>query len=188
MSNLEGVSKNHNEALTRHCVPETVQATPEVWSTIKDDVMSFEKELFGLEDDDISYAFQNTEATVAILRDVKINKVVGITYAEPVAQVYQSGFHPEREKLPGAIYIQNTALDPNYMKQGLVGPLMDCLEEALRAKGYKFIERDSVIAHAYAENIKRKYGDRIMLEIPHPSKWGDQVFFRISLDPLDNRS
>lgn len=181
MSNNEGTPKNHNEALAQRCVPEIVQATPEVWSTIKDDVMSFEKELFGLEETDISYAFQNTEATVAILRDVKTNKVVGITYAEPVAQAYQSGLHAEREKLPDAMYIQNTALNPDYMKQGLVGPLVDCLEEALKAKGYKFIERDSVVAHAYAENIKRKYGDRIILEIPHSSKWGDQIFFRISL-------
>jgi len=181
MPSLEGMPKNHSEASTHRCVPEVVYATPEAWSAIKDDVMSFEKELFGLEDSDISYAFQNTEAIVAILRDVETNKVVGITYAEPVAQAYQSGPRSEREKLSGAIYIQNTALDPDYMKQGLVGPLMDYLEEELRAKGYKFMERDSMVAHAYAENIKRKYGDRVILEIPHSSKWGNQVFFRISL-------
>jgi hypothetical protein len=185
MSNIDGVPKNRNESAARRCVAEMVQATPEGWSAIKDDVMSFEEELFGLEEDEISYAFQNTEATVVILRDTNTSKVIGITYAEPVDQAYQAGFHPEREKLPGAVYIQNTALNPAYMKQGLVGPLMDCLEEALRAKRYKFIERDSMTANSYAENIKRKYRDRIMLEIPHSSKWGDQVFFRIALNPLD---
>jgi ribosomal protein S18 acetylase RimI-like enzyme len=170
-----------SDPLLSHCTAEVTPSTLETWSLIKDDVMVFERELFGLEEEDLIDAFKNPDSTVVIMRDKETNKVVGFTYTEPVQQVYREDFHPERVQLPHTAYIQNTALSGDYRGHKLVGRLMEQLEAELVTKGYEYLERDAVVANNYAENIQKKYGDRIVLAEPHGSRWGDQVFIRIKL-------
>lgn len=170
-----------SDPLVSRCTAEVTPSTLETWSLIKEDVMVFQRELFGLEEEDLIDAFKNPDSTVVILRDKETNKVVGFTYAEPVQQVYKEEFHPERVQLPHTAYIQNTALSGDYRGHKLVGRLMELLEAELVAKGYEYLERDSVVANNYAGNIQKEYGDRIVLAEPHGSRWGDQVFFRIKL-------
>ena len=145
--------------------------------------MPFQKEYFGLEDEDLIGAFNNPDAVIVILRDMRTNKVVGFTYAEPVQQVYKDNFYSERERLHKTAYIQNTALEPAYTGHGLVKNLAVRLENELIAKGYKFIERDALVTNGYAAKIQKKYSERIVHTSPHPSKWGQQMFFRIKLIP-----
>lgn len=170
-----------SDPIASSCTAEVIAPTLESWELLKGDIMPFQKEHFGLEEEDLIDGFKNPEATIVIIRDTDTKKAVGFTYTEPVQKVYRKDFHPEREKLPNTAYIQNTALDPGYIGHKLVGPLMERLEAELVAKGYKYLERDSAVAYDYAANIQKRYGERVVLSEPHTSRWGDQIFFRIKL-------
>lgn len=61
--------------------------------------------------------------------------------------------------------------------------MLDVLDLELLKKGFKFLERDSVTANDFADNIRKAYKGRILLENRHGSKFGEQVFFRINLIP-----
>ena len=121
-----------------------------------------------------------------LLKDTETGHVVGFTYALPAEISYNKDFHPERLNEVKALdskvaYIEDTAIDPEYMGHRLVVPLISTLEEALVNKGYGYFDRDSAVKHNYATNIAKIYGDRIIASHPHESKYGDQVFFRIRL-------
>lgn len=58
---------------------------------------------------------------------------------------------------------------------------METLEEELRRRGYQYIERDTAVEGGYADNVRKNYASRIIEEQPHPSEYGDQVFFCITL-------
>lgn len=172
-----------SDPVASRCVSEVIAPNLEMWNLLKDDIMSFQREHFDLEEEDLIDAFKNPSATIVTIRDSETKKIVGFTYTEPVQQVYRENFHPERARLANTVYIQNTALDPKYMGHKLVGRLMDRLEEELIMKGCEYLERDALVVGNYAANIQKKYGDRVVLAMPHPSKWGDQIFFRIKLLP-----
>lgn len=172
-----------SDPIVSHCVAEVIVPTMETWGLLKNDIMPFQKLHFGLNEEDLAYVFENSDATIVIIRDTKTKRVVGFTYTEPVQQVYGKDFYPEREQLSNTSYVQNTALDPDYIGRKLVGPLMDRLERELVMKGYQYIERDSIITNNYAAKIQKRYGKRIVFAKPHKSKWGDQIFFRIKLLP-----
>ncbi len=171
------------DVITSRCVTEVMPPSLNSWKQIKDDIMPFERLHFGEDfgEDELVGAFENPEAIIVVTRDQVTTKIVGFTYAEPVQKVYREDFHPERKQLPHTAYIQNTALSPDYIGHKLVGPMIERLEAELIAKGYLFIERDSIVSHGYADNIKKNYKDRIVLVAPHESRWGEQIFFRIKL-------
>ena len=58
---------------------------------------------------------------------------------------------------------------------------METLEAELRRRGYKYIERDTAVEGGYADNVRKNYAGRIIEEQPHPSEYGDQVFFCMTL-------
>lgn len=163
------------------CRAESVEATKANWALIKDDVMPFQRRYFGLEDEDLSYAFEDGVARVAVLRDLISGHVVGFTYAEPLQRAYRQDFHPERQQLPDAFYVQNTAIHPDYVGRGLVWNLHDQLHSQLRADGIRFVERDAMVENGYAARIERHYREAIIFAVPHVSRRGDQVYFRIGL-------
>lgn len=143
--------------------------------------MPYQKTYFALEEDDLSYAFEHGVAKVAVLQDLRSNRIVGFTYAEPVQRAYHANFHPEREQLHDACYVQNTAIHPDYVGQGLVWALHDQLHRQLIASGYRFVERDAVTQNGYAAKIERHYRDAIVFAVPHVSRRGSQVYIRIKL-------
>lgn len=123
-------------------------------------------------------------ATNVLLRDKELGRVVGFVFAIPTEEAYSINYPHRQHRQPSVdtAYIADTAISKSYQGHHLVGKMMHVLEEALRGKGYHYVERDSSMANNYASNIKKNYQGSIVAEsLPQPSPVGPQVFFRIRL-------
>ncbi len=169
------------------CLAEGVEATEATWRRIKDDVMPFQKMYFGLEEEDLSYAFEEGVAKVALLRDRRSSRIIGFTYAEPAWRAYGADFHPEREQPRDVCYVQNTAIHADYVGRGLVWTLHDQLYGQLIAGGFRFVERDAMAQNGYAARIQRRYHGSIVFAVPHISRRGEQVYIRMKLSAAHSR-
>lgn len=178
-----GDSQMSREEFQALCTTEVPTPSPELWQTVKADILRFEKEHWaeeGLEEAELQEMFEHPKSTIIFIKNPE-GDLVGYTVAVPVQDAYSDDFCPEREKLPNAAYICNTVLDQRYTGRGLVGPLIARLEQELKIKGYQILERDSTVNFGYADKIRQNYGNQILKSEPHDSQFGPQVFFRIRL-------
>jgi len=115
---------------------------------------------------------------VVLLTGEESSRVRGFTYAIPVTEI-----EPHRaRRAADTAYIADTVLDTELRGRGLVGVMMSCLEDELRRRGFKYVERHAAVARGYAGKISKHYGARIEVQRrPNQSEWGPQVFFRIRL-------
>jgi ribosomal protein S18 acetylase RimI-like enzyme len=118
--------------------------------------------------------------TIVVLREQ--GTIVGFSLAIPIGEM-----DPSRtgESVDTA-YIYYTAIEPTHQGQGYVGQIMDQLIASLRQKGYRYIERDAVIANGYADKIEKRYGDAIVTQYDHNHfpEFGPERFFRIDLEKI----
>lgn len=103
--------------------------------------------------------------------------IIGVTHAKPVTEVYS-----ERTTDTDTAIIWNTIIDKDYRGRGLVSILMTRLEEELKRRGYKYIERFAAVSNKYAENVQKYYGSRVIETYANESPlYGSQIFFRIRI-------
>lgn len=150
------------------------------WTQIKDSIFSIEEEAFDehsftrkeLEED-----FLNSENIIVLLKNIDNEEVIGFTYAKPSEPETSDG--PAK---PGeTAWIWDTVIRKEYRGKKLLGIMMEKLEEELRRRGFKYIERNAMVTNNFANNISKYYKERIIKTFPLESKWGPQVFFRIKL-------
>ncbi len=157
---------------------EVLKFTPESWNKVKKDILRIEGECFGEEgydEETFRKDFSKSSATIVLLRSSGL--IIGYTYALSV-NVERPLRWLERNE---TALVASTAITSDYQHRGLVRELIGKLEEELKGKGFKFIERDAAIANGYADSIQRHYGRRIVESHDHKSKYGPQRFFRIRL-------
>ncbi len=148
------------------------------WSKIGSQIITMENEAFGenslsniLEKD-----FLDSTNIVVVLKNEN-QEAVGFAYAKPSEPETDDG--PAK---PGeTAWMWDTVIKKDYQGKGLLGIIMEKLEGELRKRGFKYLERNALVANDYAQNIVKHYGNRIMKSFPLESKWGPQVFFRIRL-------
>jgi ribosomal protein S18 acetylase RimI-like enzyme len=145
-----------------------IPASPRNWDTLGAQIYAIEKENFG--EDSLDMEMMRTDlndpsTSLVVLRDDK--KIVGFTYAVPESE--------------GVARIVDTVISKEYQHKGFVSFLMTRLESDLRAKGYGFVTRDSMIANGYAEKIAKHYSDRIVEMRDVESQWGTQRHFKIRI-------
>ncbi|MEK9180289.1 MAG: GNAT family N-acetyltransferase [Patescibacteria group bacterium] len=150
------------------------------WEMIKEDVLQLEREAFGekgFTEEDFIDDFKNN-AVVVLMRAKNARPIIGLTYAVPIGVYY-----PERKsESSNTAIIGDTIITKTYRGKRLVGRMMFLLEDALRKRGYQYLERSAMIANHYAENVEKNYQDRIVhKEGPRDSFWGPQMFFKIKL-------
>lgn len=149
------------------------------WEQIKDRIIAIENEAFEVEpfpEDVLKRDFLDSDNVVVLLKDE--SEIVGFTYAKP----REPDTPDDSPAKPGeTAMIWDTVIDKRYRGQGLLRLMMEKLEEELRARGFKYMERNARIANNFATNIAKNYGDRIIKSFPLDSQWGPQVFFRIRL-------
>jgi ribosomal protein S18 acetylase RimI-like enzyme len=173
----------------QRCRPEVFNPRLVHWAYIKDDVLRIEQAQFGaraLSEEQFTRYLANPDGTHVLLWDTSSGRVVGYTLCLPAEQVYHAEYYPERLAEISALdaptaYIVDTAIDPAYTGQHLVGTLLITLEEALVKKGYRYLDRDVAVAHHYAANTVKVYAHRIIASYLHESPIGPQMFFRIRL-------
>ncbi|MFZ2522425.1 MAG: GNAT family N-acetyltransferase [Minisyncoccia bacterium] len=150
------------------------------WNETKDSIISLENEAFEqhpFTEDELEKDFINSENTIVLLKNLDNQEIIGFAYAKPM--------EPETSgspALPGeTAWMWDTVIKKDYRGKGLLGVIMDKLENELKIRGFKYLERNALIANDFAENISRHYKERIIKSFPLESKWGPQVFFRIEL-------
>lgn len=157
--------------LEDNIVVEILEPSPYLWESFRDNIVSIESENFGenrFSDEDLKEDFINKNNTLSVLKLLDTGEIIGFTYARPENK--------------DTAFIWNTAIKKEFQNKGLIGLLMNSLEDELKKKGYKYIEREASVENNYTEKIKKHYGGRILKQgEPHDSKFGRQIFFRIKL-------
>ncbi len=87
------------------------------------------------------------------------------------------GYSVARPASPDTVGIHLTRIHPELRGQGLVGVLMETLEEELRERGYQYMERHAVVDNGYADKVERHYKERIVFSEDE----GKTRFFRIRI-------
>lgn len=150
------------------------------WLKIKDVIFSLEKEAFDeypFTNEELEVDFLNTENIIVLLINIENNKVIGFAYAKPSEP--ESLDSPAK---PGeTAWMWDTVIKKEYRGKKLLGMMMERLEEELKKIGFKYLERNAMVANNFAENITKHYKERIIKTFALESKWGPQVFFRIKL-------
>ena len=150
------------------------------WIKIKDSILSLEKEGFEehpFTEKEIEEDFLNPENIIVLLKNLENQEVIGFTYVKPMEPETSDG--PAK---PGeTAWMWDTVIKKEFRGRGLLGLMMNKLEEELKNRGFKYVERNAMAANNFAENIAKHYKERIIKSFPLESKWGPQVFFRIKL-------
>lgn len=190
---LRGPTPTEETGLPTHYPTEIYDPQTTPWESIRDDILRIEQSHFGenaFREETFQKSFANSDCIVVLLRDPRTHHVIWFTYTSPADTAYDNTFHPERlpeiAQLDGkSAYVEDTAIDRDYMGKHLVGWMMQTLESELAKKGYKYIERGAATANNYAANILKTYqaSGRIVYAEPEPheSKYGPQQFFRMKL-------
>jgi|SRR5581483_6196849 len=138
-------------------IPEKPQAnvfnpTLDNWQHVRERIVQIEQENFGdgaYSEEELSEAFANPNNTTVVLYDVYGN-VIGYSYAIPITKYY-----PKRKKeIRETVFIDSTAIDKKQQGKGNVGILIDKLEDELKAKGFRYIERTAAVPNGYADALK----------------------------------
>lgn len=150
------------------------------WDVIKEKILYLENDAFTKEsfsEEEIKNDFLNSENVVVLLKESDLNKIIGFTYAKPIEPETNDG--PAK---PGeTAWMWDTVIDKEYRGRGLLGQMMSTIEKELQNHGFKYLERNALVANNFAENISKHYKDRIIKSFPLDSRWGPQIFFRIKL-------
>ena len=152
----------------------------EKWGDIKGRVIFLENEEFkekSFPEDQFECDFKNEKTVVILLKDPASN-IIGYTYTQPIGNAFPERVSENEE----TALIWDTVIEKKWRGRHLVGIMMDCLENELRKRGYKYIEREVRVENNYAANVTKHYKDQIVKKSkPHDSPWGSQIFFKIKL-------
>lgn len=148
------------------------------WNQIESSILNLEQEAFNqnaFTTEVLKEDFLNKDNIIVLLKDS--SSVIGFTYAKPM--------EPETDDspaLPGeTAWMWDTVIQKEYRGRKLLGEMMLKIEDELRKRGFRYLERNALIANNFAENIAKNYKDRIIKTFSLESVWGPQIFFRIKL-------
>lgn len=147
---------------------------------IKEKILYLEKEALESQvftEEVLKADFLDSKNTIVLLKNTELKEIIGFAYAKP--------FEPETEDSPAkpgeTAWMWDTIIQKEYRGRNLLGVMMSTLEKELKKRGFKYLERNALVANNFAENISKHYKDRIIKSFPLDSRWGPQVFFRIKL-------
>jgi GNAT superfamily N-acetyltransferase len=159
---------------------EVFDNNPSRWMEIKENIVSLEKEAFEEEPftaETLEADFLDPQNIIVLLKGIESEEIIGFAYAKPS----ESETEDSPAKPGGTAWMWDTVIQKEYRGRGLLGVIMSVLEEELKTRGFKYLERNALVANNFAENISKYYKDRIIKTFSLDSRWGPQVFFRIKL-------
>lgn len=150
------------------------------WIAVKNKIIHLEEEAFGagaFKKETIETDFLDLKNIIILLKNEETKNVIGFTYAKPR--------EPETDDSPArpgeTAWMWDTVIEEGHRGKGLLRLMMSALEQELKKRGFKYLERNALVANNFAENISKHYKERIIKSFPLDSEWGPQVFFRIKL-------
>lgn len=159
----ESLPVQSSEAPSLSYQAQEYKPNPETWEAIKGDIVALHRSSFPeIEDleEKIKRGFNDKDSTAVLLYDTeagKPKKLIGYSFAIPMP--YRDSI--QHRNIPTAA-IDSTVIEEGYRGQGLVGLLMEQMEETLRRKGYEQMERSVVTYNGYADKVERHYSSRIL--------------------------
>lgn len=119
-------------------------------------------------------------AAVILLDD---EKVVGYTAAIEASETYCGmDAHYYGRDHEAVAYNTNSSIHPDYQHKGYIWQMMEILEEALREKGFRFLDLDARSETGFAAKVVSHYSDRVLFaKEPVSTMWGQQRYIRIHL-------
>ena len=134
----------------------------------------------GFTADFIMSELRDKSGAVVLLMDGGV--VVGYTSATDADGVYTSNSYYYGRDHEDVAYNSNSSIHPDYQHKGYIWMLMDLLESALKAKGYKILDTDAKSDLGFADKVVSKYGERVVFaQLPVRTMWGHQRYIRIKL-------
>ncbi len=85
------------------------------------------------------------------------------------------------ERVPGALYVEDTLIDAPFRGRGYVRLLGAALEREARRRGFGELTRDAAIANGYADAVERAYAGRVVARRDHGSPYGPQRYLRVRI-------
>ena len=156
---------------------------PKDWKKIKEHIMKIENSAFEEEvrqdEDDIESTFTDEKSICLIVKDKKSKKIVAYTMSSPLEDYEFLRFDPHYGKYD-TLYIESTAVLPNYQGKGIGKLLKEVLIEEAKRRGYKRITTratNEIIVH-----INEKYGFR---KVKYFKEWvgnRDAWYMELKLD------
>lgn len=159
----------------------------DTWDRVAQDILKIEKAAFGeeeaFEDERSQKLYSNPKNTYVLLRD-NSGAAIGYTCATRIYDDEVPDHHNPQNRLDDkeTAYIMSTGILPEHQGERLVVPLLNALEEELRKRGYKFVERDAAISNGYAESLLKANKDRVIEWYDRVDPvYGPQRYFRMRL-------
>jgi len=143
-------------------------------------IISIEREAFGdkaFTEKQILNDFYKDENTIILLFATSNDALIGFTYAKPSDEEHSSD--PAHTR---TAFIWDTAIHTDFRGRGLSTLLIETMDSELQHREYTHVEREASTKNGYVTHISTHYGNHIEIEsVPHNSRYGEQVFFRIRL-------
>ncbi len=154
--------------------------SPSMWADIQEKILYLEKEAFGsrsFTQQALEMDFLDSKNIIILLKEEDRKKIIGFTYAKPR--------EPETNDSPAnkgeTAWVWDTVIEKKHRGKGYLGTMMTSLEEELKRRGFRYLERNALVANNFAKNIDKHYRERIIKKFSLESEWGPQIFFRIKL-------
>jgi ribosomal protein S18 acetylase RimI-like enzyme len=153
------------------------------WRRIKESITAIDRAAFGkkrLGPDFLKAEFRGRNHTAVLLRD-KTRQILGYATARPIGKVPRNEHRSAENKKTA--YVSVAAIDPPFQGQGLSIPLFDALADALRARGYEYVELDARREDGFADTLSRRYNDVIETQRPSSNRYLNEsmLFLRLRL-------
>lgn len=154
------------EVLTQDVTAEVFKYTPENWEEIRDDVEHLARyarseRLFSTDNiaEWLKGEFELEDPDLIRILLKKGGRVIGFSLAS------RSWSYSDEQKkfVPSnsTAEINTTVISKDYQGKGLIGTVMEKMEEELRTRGFTEMKRFSRSTKGYADAIKRHYRDRV---------------------------
>jgi len=142
---------------------------PKDWEKIRESIMKIENSAFEQEvrqdEDDIESTFTDEKSICLVVKDKNSREIVAYTMSSPLEDYGFLYFDPHYGNYD-SLYIESTAVLPNYQGKGIGKILKEFLIEEAKRRGYKRMTThatNEVITH-----INEKFGFR---KVKYSKKW-----------------
>lgn len=185
----ELAAPNIEQENTRAYKIEVHDPKKEPWKKIGARIMQLETsdpDIGSIDEEDMKDGFTKKDHVRLLIKDQITGEIAGFMWACPIDYEHEDRKSESKE----TAYIEDTVIAKEARGKGLVKELNRTMEDELRRREFKFIERDTTTKprdpskgyeSSYAATIRRMYGERIKDSNIHGSKFGEQEFFRIEI-------
>lgn len=145
--------------------------SPEEWESVKPDIFNLlasakSEKVTSMTEEDFEKIFTTDDSRWLRMLLKSGNRIIGFSIVHPdrKQEFYNEGGLLKSKFIDSLTRaeIEATFINAEFQGRGLVGKLMEAVEEELRARGFIEMYRRVRSDNGYADAVERHYGDRIL--------------------------